>query len=528
MHDEPLRTEAALPAPSSETSETTSQAGRGGLAIAGAKLYFILLGFAQQSVINHLLGGGYGTYRRAQSVASIFYNPVITSGVQGVSRAVSSSTIEARPAATRRSLIIQILSVQPLALTFFLFAPNLAAAMHAEHLTLPLRILAGILSLYGIYAPFIGALNGQRRFVAQAALDSLFATLRSLGLAGGAWYFGHHGSRIGAVEGSLFGFVAAALVIVVVTIPIAGLGAPGSGGITLGRQLAFIAPLYAGQFTLNLLMQSDIHLLGRFAADAAVSGGLDARAADPLVGAYSVAQLFCFLPYQLLLSVTFVLFPLLASAHHERNAPAVANYVQTGVRLALVVAGAFVSVNAGLGSRLLAIVFRAEDAALGGSAMLPLGIGLGSFAVFGVLVTVLTSLGRERASALFTVAALALVVVLCASFVRGTAFGPAMIQRTAIATATGLVLATLLAAVAVRKTAGAVVAPLTLGRVLVSVALAILGARLLADVVPAGKVATLGLAAVVGLLYLGLLIVTRELGEADVERLRGLVRKRHA
>ena len=42
-------------------------------------------------------------------------------------------------------------------------------------------------------------------------------------------------------------------------------------------------------------------------------------AADALAGAYGVAQLFCFLPYQLLLSVTFVLFPLLASAKRETD-----------------------------------------------------------------------------------------------------------------------------------------------------------------------------------------------------------------
>ncbi|MBM4360283.1 MAG: hypothetical protein FJ096_19430 [Deltaproteobacteria bacterium] len=327
-------------------------------------------------------------------------------------------------------------------------------------------------------------------------------------------------------EGSLLGFVIAAALIVIISIPVTGLGAPGSGGVDLRRQLAFIAPLYLGQFTLNLLMQSDIHLLGRFAADAAVQAGLDAKEADRLVGAYGVAQLFCFLPYQLLLSVTFVLFPLLASARRDGDEAAVTRYVRTGVRLALVIAGAFVAVNAGLAGRLLAVVFRAEDATVGGEAMLPLAVGLGSFAIFGILATVLTSLGRERLSAMLTTVALALVVAACAGLVRGTGFGPAMVSRTAMATSVGLVTATLLSAAAVKKTAGGVVSLVTVARVLVATGVGAVCGRVLAAAAPAGKVVTLVGALVVGLVYLASLLVTRELGRADLDLVLGLVRKK--
>lgn len=509
-----------------KTDEAAVNAGRGGLAIAAAKLYFIVLGFGQQILLNHLLGVGYGTYRRAQSLATIVYNPVVTSGVQGVSRSVSSATTEARAAVTRRSVLIQALSVQPLALGFFVFAPQLARVLHAEHLTTAFRILAGVVSLYGVYAPLVGVLNGTRRFVAQAALDSTFATLRTLGLAAGAFYFGRHGRTFDAVEGSLLGFVASIAVIVVASTFVAGLGAPGGGGLSLKQQLAFIAPLFLGQFTLNLLMQCDIHLLGRFAADAAVAAGQDARSADRLVGAYGVAQLFCFLPYQLLLSVTFVLFPLLASARRDGDHAAVTSYVQIGVRLALVVAGAFVAVNAGLAGRLLAVVFRAEDASVGGEAMLPLAIGLGSFAIFGILATVLTSLGRERLSALLTLAALVLVVSACSVFVRGHAFGPSMVVRTALATSIGLVTATVLSALAVKRTAGGVVAPLTLVRVVAATAVAAALGRTLGSSLRSGPVTTLALAIVVGLAYLGVLFATREVGAADRDLVLGILRRK--
>jgi len=257
-----------------------------------------------------------------------------------------------------------------------------------------------------------------------------------------------------------------------------------------------------------------------------VQAGLDAKEADRLVGAYGVAQLFCFLPYQLLLSVTFVLFPLLASARRDGDEAAVTRYVRTGVRLALVIAGAFVAVNAGLAGRLLAVVFRAEDATVGGEAMLPLAVGLGSFAIFGILATVLTSLGRERLSAMLTTVALALVVAACAGLVRGTGFGPAMVSRTAMATSVGLVTATLLSAAAVKKTAGGVVSLVTVARVLVATGVGAVCGRVLAAAAPAGKVVTLVGALVVGLVYLASLLVTRELGRADLDLVLGLVRKK--
>ena len=185
------------------------------------------------------------------------------------------------------------------------------------------------------------------------------------------------------------------------------------------EHLRFVAPLFFGQVALNMLFQSDLQLLGLFAAEAAVASGRAAAEADTLAGAYRNAQLFCFLPYQLLLSVTFVLFPLLATARRDGDEEAVGRYVRTGVRLALILAGAMVSVTAGLSDELLRLVFGADSAALGGPAMPIMAVGLGAFAIFGILATVLTSLKRERASAVLTTAALLLVVGLCFGLVRG-------------------------------------------------------------------------------------------------------------
>jgi stage V sporulation protein B len=252
---------------------------------------------------------------------------------------------------------------------------------------------------------------------------------------------------------------------------------------------------------------------------------LPAAAADPLVGAYRATQLFSFLPYQLLIAVTFILFPMLATAARDGDRRAVARYVRTGVRLALVLAGLMVSVTAGLSDRLLHLVFGAEAAALGGPSLELLAVGFGGFAIFGVLTTVLNSLKHERESAIVTGVAATLVVALCYLRVRGAPFGADLLLLTAQATAAGLFVATLSAAFFVYRAAGAVAPPLALVRVLIATTVAIGIGRVLPH---AGKILTPVYAVVVALAYVFILLISRELSRTDLDTVRAVVSKRKA
>lgn len=541
--------------PGAHREPAAREAGRGGLAIALAKLYFIITGLVQQIALKHILGlAGYGALGRVQSLASIVYNPIVATGIQGVSRAVSGSADADQPAAQRRALALHGAAIVPLAAVFFALAPQLAALIRAPHLTSALRVVATVVLLYGLYAPLVGVLNGKRRFSWQAGLDGLAATLRTIGLLGGAYALMAAGR---GVEGALSGFALSVCIVLGVALAVAGLGRSGAGASsapvlrdTRTRAYGlFVLPLFGGQIALNLLLQSDLTLLGRFAADAAaelltpppvleaIAGSVharaalevlestSARAADALAGGYRAAQLFCFLPYQLLLSVTFVLFPMLASAERDGDKEAIARYVATGVRLAMVLAGMMVSVTAGLPGPLLTLVFGADTAALGAQAMAVMALGLGAFAIFGILSTVLTSLKHEVLSAVLTLAALALVVVLCAALVRGRPFGPDMLVVTAGATGASLVTATLLAGLLVKAKARAVVAPLTLVRVLGATTLAIVVARALPQ---PGKLATLAYAVLVVLAYVAALTLSRELTKADATLVASVLAPRRA
>ncbi len=491
--------------------------------MAFAKVYFIFVGLVQQIALPRLLGlDGYGALASVLSIAGITYNPVTTTSIQGVSRAVAQATPETEAGTIRRVFTVHAVFALLLAVGFFLLAPFIAESVGARHVVGPLRILSAVMLLYGLYTPLIGVLNGQRKFVAQAALDVIAGTLRTVGLITGAFVFSRYNL---AVEGATVGFVGGASLILTVALFLVGIGKRGASSISARAHLIFVLPVLLGQVLFNLLLQADLTLLRRFASQAALARGLPAAAADPLVGAYRATQLFSFLPYQLLIAVTFILFPMLASAARDGDREAVARYVRTGVRLALVLAGLMVSVTAGLSDRLLNLVFGPEAATLGGRSLELLAIGFGGFAIFGVLTTVLNSLKHERESVIVTAIAVTLVVALCYVRVRGAPFGEDLLLYTAQATAAGLFVATLSAAFCVYRAAGAVAPPLTLVRVLLGVGVATTLGRFLPH---ADKILTLVYAAVVALAYLLILLVTRELAAADLATLRAVATKRGA
>ncbi|MEP7052613.1 MAG: oligosaccharide flippase family protein, partial [Pseudomonadota bacterium] len=516
--------ELARPQPAGAVPEdATRAAGRGGLAVAFAKIYFILVGLIQQIALPRLLGlDGYGALASVLSIAGITYNPVTTTSIQSVSRAVAQATPETRPGTIRRVFTVHAVFSVLLAAGFFLLAPFIANMVGASHLVGPLRVLSAVMFLYGLYTPLIGVLNGKQRFVSQAALDVIAATLRTCGLIAGAWLFSRRGL---GVEGATVGFALGATFILGVALVLVGTGARGPAALSTRAHVLYALPVLLGQILFNLLLQADLTLLRRFASQAAIAKGLPAAAADPLVGAYRATQLFSFLPYQLLIAVTFILFPMLATAARDGDRQAVARYVRTGVRLALVLAGVMVSVTAGLSDRLLQLVFGPEAAALGGPSLELLAIGFGGFAIFGVLTTVLNSLKHERESALVTGVAVTLVVVLCYLRVRGAPFGADLLLLTAQATAAGLFVATLSAAFFVYRAAGAVAPPLALLRVLVASAVAIAVGRALPQ---AGKILTPVYAVLVALAYISILLISRELSRRDLDTVRAVVSKRRA
>lgn len=506
------------------------QAGRGGLALAAGKLFFLVSGLAQQILLSHVLGqGGYGALSTAQSVASISYNPLVQAGIQGVSREVASADEGSAALIQRRLLRLHVFIATVSATLFFALAGPVANFLGAPHVAGGIRVLSGVLFVYGLYAPLIGYLNGMRRFLGQAGLDVLAATLRTVGLVAGAalatkWWTerGSEPDPSVQVVGTAWGFFIASIFILAVALKMTGWGKAGGTLPTTKRYASVVVPILGGQILLNVLFQADALLLRRFAAEAASIASLGPAAADPFVGAYRQTQLFCFLPFQLLTSITFVLFPLLAGARAKGHEGDVAQLIHRGLRIAIVVGGIIISTIVAVPGGLLALVFGPDSATLGADSMRILAVGMGFFAVLGVITSVMNSLGAERQSFILIGLAALLVTGLCFFVAPTDELSEMLLIRVASATSVAMLLTTAVAGVMLKRLSGATVPLLTLARVVLAVAVSgLVGGRF----VPPGHLMTLVGATGVALVCILLLVVTGELRKSDWLQLRALVRR---
>ncbi len=515
---------------SSESDART--AGRGGVAVLGAKLFFLVVGFVQQPLLRRVVGlSDFGALAQAMVVSNVVNNVVVTSGTQGVSRAVAGAKGREQEV-LRAALRVHVPLAVIVAGSMVLATPFYARFEHAADVVTPLLVLAGVALLYGCYAPLIGFLNGSNRFSRQALLDVVFATMRTAGLIGVSYAFVRHG--LSGVLGTTVGWLGAALLIVPLALRSTGLGKPVPSGTARPPEvprasvyLGVLAPIAGAQLCTNALMQIDIFLLGRFlsdgAASAGIAGDLQREAVTRWVAIYRECQTFAFLPYQLLFSVTLILFPMLARAKAANDTEAMRSHVARGARLAAIFGGLLVGVVVAMPESMLSLAYGKVDAAEGAGVLRTMVLAQGAFAMLGIATTVLTSIGRERMAALVTLGAVVAVGTACAVLVPQASFGHDQLVRSAQASGVALLSTLVVAGVLVRRRTGAFVPAATALRAGIGLAACVA----LGFVMPRfGVLVTPLVAAGVGLAYLGLLVVTGEIGKADLALVRSVVQRK--
>ncbi len=526
----PTSPEAEPRDPSPESRQTASdvagRAGRGGVAVLAAKVFFIVSGLGQQAGLQYALGKrDYGKLGLVFAAANIVNNVLVSGSTLGVSRAVASSRDDG-PGALRSALKIHAPIAAIAAALFALVAPLYARFEKRPDIVGPMLVLSGVVLIYGLYAPLVGSLNGRGLFGKQAALDVLTMTLRTVGMVTCALVF----QRVSGagVLGTALGFLAAALVVLAVATRVTGTGREPLGAKLDGRAyLRALGPLVLAQLFVNLVMQADIVLVGRFLVEAAQATGLRDRAAsdaaDAWVGVYRCCQLFAFLPYQLLLSLTLVLFPTLAAARAEGDSASVRRYVARGARLGAIATGALVALVAATPESTLHFLYSADIASEGAPVLRLLAIAQGIFGLLAIASTILASLGQERKAAAVTFLALAVSAGACTLVVPHAAFGQPQLLAAATAVGGALLFALLVAAALVRRAAGAFVPWTTAARVAVALACTVAaGSQLPAS----GRMLSIVVSAVMFALYFAVLVATRELRREDLAAIAGALRRR--
>jgi stage V sporulation protein B len=534
----------------SDASESARDVGRGFLVITGAKLWFLVTGTVLNLALPRLLGNAarFGEFRVVNGLLTIVNMVLISGTIQAVSKRVSERESSAR-AVRRAAHRLQALVGGTLALLFLAGAgPIAAVALQDEALAPYLRLGAVVIACYAFYAVQVGVLNGLKRFAWQAALDVTFSTSKAVSMVG-LVLAGF------AVTGALAGFALAALLVLGLSllvvrrvVPRAPVGdVEGSDDVRLAGFLGqvmlttlavnallqldtvLLKALSAGPFLAVLtgadaqaradLMAATTAALGGAAPTAPDAAGLAREAASALAGLYGAAKNVAVIPYQLILSITFVVFPLVSRATVDHDRERTETYVRQTLRFTTLLTTWFALMLFLARRPLLALLFG-SGYGLAGPALGLLLAGVVPFSLHVVAGTVITGAGRPGVSL-----ALGAVSALLATAAVGGAVAWAPGFEGALTDAAGALLAaTVVAAVLplawLRAAFGPVVPWATLGRVGVAAAVLVIAAAW----VPLEGLAGLAMAAGLGGLGFPLaLVALREVRGADLRRLAGLL-----
>ncbi len=491
------------------------RAGRGFVWLTAAKLHFMLAGWAIYAYLPHKLSQvQYGELMIVIGLVSILNNVMVSSAVQGTSR-FSAARPHALGAALRSGLLIFFLVGGATTAALLLGADHLARAEADPGLAPLYRAAAPIALAYALYAVCVGSLNGRRRFGAQAGFDASYATLRMASMILGA-------TLTATAWGALAGYTAGAILIC------------GAGLLLVGRRglvdrkrepgltramLVFVAPLALHQLGVNLLLRSDLLMIKSLGGKVAAKGASVADTASVLAAHYSAAQMFAFLPYQALIALSMVVFPMVANAAAARRPDHMRTTATGALRFALLLGAGLASVLAALPAGVIDVVYpRAYRA--GGASLGPLAWGVLGLSLVTLSCAMLNAAGKTLRVVLITfVTWAAQVTGVLLALTRATTAAQ-VLSWCALASAVALLSGGAVAAAVVWRTFGARPSGPTLLRVGLAAGLATALGSLLPDRTPAS---TVGSCFVIVGLYGLALVLSGELSQKDLAAIRKLL-----
>lgn len=498
------------------SSREAKDAGRGVIFIAGAKIYFMVAGAAITFVLPSVFDEAvFGAYLVVASAASLVNNVMVTGTIQAVSRFTAQARDRAR-AIQRAGFKMHLMMGLPIAILFAALAPWFAAFLQDASKVEPLRLAALIVGGYAFYAVFVGAANGLREFHKQAALDVVMATLRAAGIIGMAM------AGLG-LYGAIGGWIGATGAILVVSTFVVGLPGKVDEPYSVKPLLSFFGSVAVYLLLLNLIMLQDTFLLKRFTGVVLLDAGLDAetaaRLADAQVGFYGGAQAISRLSYQAIIAATFVIFPLISRSTLDNERETTMRYIRTTTRYSLIFACAFAVVFVANPYEVLDLPFKVEYAHNASRALIVLALGYVAFSLFAIIGTILNGAGRTREAIIS--AAVTVVAAVAGNSVALPRLdpGPDALLTCAAITGGSMLLGALVGGWLMHRVLGAFIPLLTVARVALAMGAGIGVGRVVPFDTP---LMTLVEAAMVGVVYLVVLVATRELRKADLAAVMNL------
>lgn len=407
-------------------SDATVVAGRGFILITMAKLYFMVTGAVLMLALPRLFGSTalFGDFATVNSLIRILNMVMITGTLQAVSKLVSE--VEHQAGAVKRVAMRTHVVFAGALFAIVFFGADLIAAylLHDRALAQYIRIAAFIPLLYAFYAVMVGLLNGLRLFSRQALLDMAFSTLKT-GLIIALVISGY------AVSGAFLGFVLASAVVLVLSLwTTRRIQSVADPNLTYRRLLTFMIPISIYTLCYNLLLNQDLLMIKslqfgalqthfesplgqlmlslhygalglepgwvvQIGAGVPLSHDAATLGTSMLSGYFGAMKTISNLPYQAVIAVTFVIFPLISQSTFRNDTAQTRTYVRNTFRFSYLVIMLLLATLLPTGEDLMALVYG-SDYRVGADALQILLLSTVLFSLFVICTTVITSAGFPK------------------------------------------------------------------------------------------------------------------------------------
>ncbi|MFA4855176.1 MAG: flippase [archaeon] len=352
---------------------------KGTFYLFGSRFIFFLSGYVLLFVLGRFLLDPveFGIFGVVFSIVSLA-NTVLLYGIQqAVSKFVSETPSKAK-VILRQALKLQFFFSIAVFLSLFLSADFLAFVLNDPSIGPYLRIAAFIPLFQPFFSAILGYLNGLKKFKEQAIFTNFYRILHAafpiaLALIG----FSLFGVFAGLALSSL-----AALIMGLIFI---GSGKPGF--FSKKKLLFFAAPIIIYLLQQNAFLSIDLLFLKALAG----------QNSSLLAGYYTVAQTLARLPFELAVTLSIVLFPLVSETVYSRKKEKSAFYIRNAYRYSFLAVAPFAAMFFYTSAELIALVYGSAYIA-GSAALSILSVAFVFMTIFVISETIITAKGNPKAA----------------------------------------------------------------------------------------------------------------------------------
>ncbi|MAG21794.1 MAG: hypothetical protein CL943_00615 [Candidatus Diapherotrites archaeon] len=351
---------------------------KGSMYLLVSRIIFFLTGYLLYLALGRFLltPEQFGVFGVVIGLVSIT-NVVLVRGIrQSVSKFVSAQR-EIAETVRAKAFQLQLGLSSIIFVAYVIAAPFLAAMFNDPSLTILIQISAVSVFFQPLFNVLRGYINGLKKFKEEAVLSIIARTLRlvlpiALALAGFS------------LVGVFGGIALAAALALAVAILIAGFPRIKPGQVFASKTLlVFALPVIAFSFLQSLMMQLDVFFVKALVAEGAQAGY------------YVAAVTLGKLPFEVVLTITLVLFPLVSETTFSQMIEKAKFYVMHSFRYALmfiVPAALIASVTA---PQLISLFYGAKYG-VGAEALSILLIAYIFFALFSIASTIIVASGHPK------------------------------------------------------------------------------------------------------------------------------------